>query len=199
MQAESLDAHYWNIRYQEDRTAWDLGVVSPPLKTYFDGLSNRSLRILVPGGGNSHEAEYLLSQGFTDVTVVDISATVIENLRQRLSGYLGKGLQLVNQDFFAHSGRYDLIVEQTFFCALDPSQRPQYVQHMAESLAEDGKLVGLLFDRDFNGGPPFGGHRAEYRKLFEEALEIMTMEPCYNSVPPRAGSEAFFIAAKQKR
>ncbi len=197
MQAEPLDQEYWNIRYEENRTAWDLGAVSPPLKAYFDGLINQSLKILIPGGGNSYEAEYLLTRGFTDVTVVDISAIVINNLRQRLAPYLDQGLKLIQQDFFMHQGQYDLIVEQTFLCALDPTLRPDYVRHMAELLAQDGKLTGVLFDRDFVDGPPFSGNLVAYRALFEEKLAVRTMEPCYNSVAPRMGSETFFIAVKR--
>lgn len=196
MQEEPLDQEYWNVRYQENRTAWDLGMESPPLKAYFDELTDRSLKILIPGGGNSYEAEYLMTRGFTNVMVVDISEIVVKNLRQRLARYLDKGLKIIQHDFFAHSGSYDLIVEQTFFCALDPVLRPDYVRHMAELLSQNGKLVGVLFDRDFVGGPPFGGNRAAYRALFEEKLAVLTMEPCYNSVAPRMGSEVFFIAVK---
>lgn len=193
-----LNQDYWDTRYQQQQIGWDLGRVSPPLKAYFDQLEDRSLKILIPGGGNSYEAEYLMQQGFTDVTVVDVSGVVIGNLQKRFSDYLDRGLTLLHQDFFAHQGQYDLIVEQTFFCALDPSLRPDYVQHMEELLGESGKLVGVLFDRDFVDGPPFGGQQEEYRVLMSTALGVLTMEPCYNSVPPRLGSEAFFIAQKKQ-
>ncbi len=194
----STDQHFWDTRYQQQQTGWDLGEVSPPLKAYFDQLEDKSLKILIPGGGNSYEAEYLIQQGFTDVTVVDISAVVIERLRQQYADYLNKGLRLLCQDFFAHHELYDLIVEQTFFCALDPSLRPDYIRHMQKLLKEEGKLVGVLFDREFVGGPPFGGSRAAYRALFETELEVLTLEPCYNSIAPRAGSEAFIIATKKQ-
>lgn len=104
---------------------------------------------------------------------------------------------MIQQDFFAHQGKYDLIVEQTFFCALDPTLRPVYVQHMEELLKENGKLVGLLFDREFEGGPPFGGTQSEYRSLLGARLDLPLMEPCYNSAAPRKGTEVFFIAKKQ--
>ncbi|MCS7037470.1 MAG: SAM-dependent methyltransferase, partial [Saprospiraceae bacterium] len=57
-------------------------------------------------------------------------------------------------------------------------------------------LAGVLFDRDFEGGPPFGGHAEEYRALFEPLFRIHTLEPCYNSIPPRAGAEVFIILKK---
>jgi methyl halide transferase len=189
-----LNSDYWDTRYKQNQLGWDLGEVSPPIKAYFDQLENKSLKILIPGGGNSYEAEYLMEQGFEDVTVVDLSGVVIEALQRRFAGYLHKGLKLIHQDFFEHQGQYDLIVEQTFFCALDPSLRPAYVRHMGELLSPAGKLAGVLFDREFAGGPPFGGQRAEYRTLLNTSLNVLSMETCYNSVPPRQGAEVFFIA-----
>ncbi|MFB9293269.1 methyltransferase domain-containing protein [Persicitalea jodogahamensis] len=194
-----MEANYWDNRYTRHETGWDLGTVSPPLKKYFDGLTDRSIRILIPGGGNSYEAEYLMRQGFTDVTVVDISAVLVERLSVKFSSYTENGLHLIHEDFFLHAGQYDLIVEQTFFCALDPVLRPEYVRQMNGLLVEGGKLVGVLFDRDFPGGPPYGGSRAEYQALLETEFEVLVLEPCYNSIQPRAGSEAFLIAQKKRR
>lgn len=193
-----LNQKYWDARYEQNQLGWDLGAISPPLRAYFDQLENKDLKILIPGGGNSYEAEYLMQRGFKDVTVVDVSGVVIEKLKERFAGFLNQGLALVHQDFFEHSGQYDLIVEQTFFCALDPSLRPAYVLHMRDLLSREGKLVGVLFDRDFVGGPPFGGRKEEYKALMSTTLDVVTMEPCYNSVPPRMGSEVFFIAQKKQ-
>ncbi|MBS1664963.1 MAG: SAM-dependent methyltransferase, partial [Bacteroidetes bacterium] len=78
-----------------------------------------------------------------------------------------------------------------------PHLRPQYVNHMHSLLRTGGKLIGLLFDRDFTDeGPPFGGHEPEYRKLLEKKFTLKTLAPCYNSIKPRAGSELFFIAER---
>jgi thiopurine S-methyltransferase len=66
-----LSANAWNNRYLNDDIGWDLGEVSPPLKAYFDQLENKEIKILIPGGGNSYEAEYLLQKGFKNVFVVD--------------------------------------------------------------------------------------------------------------------------------
>jgi methyl halide transferase len=192
------DKNFWDSRYVKNQTGWDLGAVSMPLKAYFDQLTDKSLRILIPGGGNSYEAEYLLQQGFRNVTVVEISGVVVNRLKERLSDYLEQGLTIIHQDFFEHSGQYDLIVEQTFFCALDPSLRPDYVQHMAALLSENGKLIGVLFDRNFEGGPPFGGSSTEYRNLFSSRLNLLVLERCYNSEAPRMGTEVFLIAQKKQ-
>lgn len=49
-----LDAHYWNERYQNSATGWDIGAVSTPLKEYIDQLDSKEIRILIPGCGNAY-------------------------------------------------------------------------------------------------------------------------------------------------
>jgi len=70
-------------------------------------------------------------------------------------------IQVLLGDFFNHKGEYDLIIEQTFFCALPPTMRQKYVWKMHELLAKDGILAGLLFNRKFEVSPPFGGSQEE--------------------------------------
>jgi SAM-dependent methyltransferase len=204
---------YWDQRYLSGQTGWDIGKVSPPLQQYFDQLQRKDLSILIPGCGNSYEAGYLREKGFTAITLLDISRVVMTRLRTTLGDT--PGLRLITGDFFDHHDQYDLIVEQTFFCALDPALRPAYVEQTARLLRPGGKLAGLLFDRNFvgasslapprpfpslcsgiTGGPPFGGSRQEYQQLLEKNFTIKQLAPCYNSIKPRAGTELFLIARK---
>ncbi|MFT7344682.1 MAG: hypothetical protein ACI9XP_001269, partial [Lentimonas sp.] len=55
----NLDEFYWSERYKNLNTQWDIGRVSPPLRAYFDQLTDKSARILIPGCGRAYEAEYL--------------------------------------------------------------------------------------------------------------------------------------------
>ncbi|MEZ4939625.1 MAG: methyltransferase domain-containing protein [Saprospiraceae bacterium] len=192
----------WEKRWQSHQTGWDLGAASPPLTAYADQifLEKRHFRVLMPGCGNGYEAIHLLQNGFSDITMLDIAPSAIAHLEQRLSqtelNWQAK-LKLVCTDFFHVEGVFDLILEQTFFCALDPEQRPDYVRKMSDLLAPGGKLAGVLFNRTFEGGPPFGGDTEEYRRLFDPYFELKTLETCYNSAAPRAGSEVFFIFEKK--
>jgi hypothetical protein len=185
----------WNERYLSGNTQWDLGTVSPPLKHYINQLTDKALHILIPGGGNSYEAGYLWERGFRHITVVDIATVVIGRLQQQ---YAHTGIRLLAADVFTHHERYDLILEQTFFCALEPRLRPDYVRHMHSLLHEGGRLAGVLFDRNFaEPGPPFGGDRQSYRELFAPYFRFHTFDTCYNSHPARQGYELFINLTKK--
>jgi len=187
---------YWESRYQEAAIGWDIGKVSPPIKSYIDQLGNKDLKILIPGGGNSYEAEYLWSQGFRNVFVNDLAERPLLNLKERVPHFPQSNLLL--KDFFEIDRQFDLILEQTFFCALTPDRRPEYVQEMNELLLPDGKLAGLLFNTSFQKeGPPYGGNTEEYLDLFKDNFLIKTHETCYNSILPRQGNELFFIFIKK--
>ncbi len=192
----SFDQTYWDQRYQNSEIGWDLKQVSPPLKHYIEQCTNKNLKILIPGAGNAYEANYLLEQDFNDITIVDIAPTVVDRLQKQFQN--NSRIQIILIDFFNLSGKYDLILEQTFFCALSPFLRSQYVAKMYDLLHTDGKLVGLLFDKKFEGGPPFGGNKAEYEILFQSHFNFHTFQPCYNSIGPRMNAELFFIFSKKE-
>ncbi len=188
-----LDADYWSNRYLQQQTGWDIGYSSTPLQEYMNSVADKNISVLIPGCGNAYEAEYLLQEGFTNVTLLDISPVLTEELKKKFNN---KPIHIITADFFEHEEEYDLILEQTFFCALHPSQREAYTKQMNHLLKPGGKLVGVLFNKLFEGGPPFGGTEDEYMKLFSKYFQVKKMELCYNSIQARSGSELFFIAEK---
>src|ERR1700759_4647245 len=101
--------HYWDERYERNDITWDIGRISPPLQTYFDQLTDKSLSILIPGCGNSYEAAYLLEKGFTNITLVDISETLMSALQKKFAAWPAPPLRLITGDFFDLQGSYDRI------------------------------------------------------------------------------------------
>lgn len=194
--SKELQQSYWENQYKNDAIGWDIGAVSTPLEVYFNQLTTKELAILIPGAGNSYEAEYLYNQGFKNVDVVDFALLPLKNLKKRVPSFPEK--QLIQKDFFVHDKKYDLIVEQTFFCALDPTLRTKYVEKMHDLLTNEGKLIGLFFDVELTAeGPPFGGSLKEYLQLFSNRFNIKVLDKCHNSIKPRLGSELFFIFEKK--
>ncbi|QCE42499.1 methyltransferase domain-containing protein [Psychroserpens sp. NJDZ02] len=191
-----LNADFWDNKYQSNDIGWDLGAISPPLQAYFDQLTNLELKILIPGGGNCYEAEYLYNKGFINVYVVDLSKTALDSLKTRVPDFPSSNL-IVN-NFFDLDMTFDLIIEQTFFCAIDPRLRSSYAKKASEILNLKGKVAGLLFDAILNTThPPFGGSKTEYLGYFKPYFDIKVMKEAYNSIKPRAGRELFFVIKKK--
>jgi thiopurine S-methyltransferase len=191
-----LNAKFWEHRYREGSTGWDLKKASRPITSYIDDLEDRNIEILIPGAGNAYEAEYLWNKGFKNLYVLDIARQPLNNLKQRLPDLPEH--HLILGDFFKNTGQYDLIIEQTFFCALSPTLRKKYRDHMLGLLKPAARVAGLLFNFPLTDqGPPFGGDFNEYQTLFKDKFHVKTMEPCYNSEPSRIGKALFFIFEKK--
>ena len=193
-----FDLDYWQGRYDDGTDAWDIGAPSTPLKEYIDQLTNKDLRILIPGCGPAWEGQYLHELGFRNVWLMDLTGGPFAKFLQRCPDFPQE--HLLVGDFFTHQGQYDRIIEQTFFCAIDVTLRDRYVEQAHALLAPGGHLVGVLFDDPMPGkdpdGPPFGGSRAEYIERFSKRFTRVSIEPCHNSISPRAGREVWINAMK---
>lgn len=187
-----LNKNYWEERYQKGEVGWNVGEITTPIKEYIDQLTDKNIKILIPGAGNGYELEYLINNGFRNSSVVDYAETPLENIKKRIPD-LNEN-QIINADFFELEGKFDLIIEQTFFCALNPELREEYVRKMKTLLNPKGKIAGLLFQFPLTSeGPPFGGSKEDYNSLFQNDFTIIKMETAYNSIASRSSKELFAI------
>lgn len=189
------DESYWQERWEEGQTGWDIGHAAPALIEFAQCFSDQAIRILIPGCGNGYEAEELFKAGYENTFVVDLAHGAFESLKKRFPQFPKENMIL--GDFFELEDTYDLILEQTFFCALDPSLRSAYAKKMSELLVPGGTLAGVLFDDVlFTDHPPFGGNKEEYLTYFEDSFEVKTLETARNSIKPREGRELFIQLIK---
>lgn len=190
-----MEQTFWAARYETDQTGWNIGKVSTPIKAYLDQLENKELKILIPGCGFGYEAIYAHQLGFKHVFVLDFVAEPLKTLKMNCPDF--PEAHMLQADFFKHEGTYDLILEQTLFCAINPEDREKYAQKAHQLLQPKGKLVGVLFNRSFESGPPFGGSAAEYEALFGKYFEKISIEECYNSISARQETEVFVKFTKE--
>jgi methyl halide transferase len=206
-----LDKNYWQARYENGDMGWDTGAITTPIKAYVDHLvavkAPSTLKVLIPGAGSGYEAAYLWQHGFHQVYVCDWADEAMERLKKNAPDFPHSHLLI--GDFFQLNDKFDVIIEQTFFCAIDPAERPRYAEKAAKLLNcpadvpkthQDwaGTLAGVLFGKNFPfQGPPFGGTQEEYGQYFNSFFEIVTMEECYNSIKPRANAELWINLRKK--
>jgi len=192
---KKFSKHYWNQHYLDERIGWDIGYISTPLKEYFDQLSNKNLRILVPGAGNAWEVEYLFNNGFSNTYLLDFAEQSIASFKNRCPQF--PDTNIIIGDFFSHQGEYDLVVEQTFFSSIPPERRAEYAEKVSQLLSKGGKMVGLLFNHSFDfEGPPYGGTEQEYRSIFNKRFDVEALQLAHNSIKPRQQRELFLLLRK---
>ncbi len=191
-----MDKSFWESRWQEKKTGWDIGYANPAICNFMEQYPNKDAAILIAGCGNAYEAEFLIKNGFTNITLIDIAETAVKNLQEKFKAE--KSIRILCEDYFEHNDSYDVLIEQTFFCAINPSQRANYARKAHSLLNENGILTGVLFNREFEkAGPPFGGTKTEYVEYFKPYFDFKIFETCYNSIPQRQGSELFINLTKK--
>ena len=205
---------FWEDAYREERDAWDMGTPTPvfvDLLTAWgsridrlvsgnspDELSNpgRALEVLVPCSGRGHDAILFAQNGYR-VTAVDFAVQAADHLR-REAERSGVDLEVLSEDMFAlgssRPGRYDLLLEYTCLCAIDPMRRTEYIDLCADVLRPGGLFLGLIFPVDGRaGGPPWSIDPAEFSANMDSRFTLRIDEVPGKSVKPRQGKERLMI------
>ena len=160
----------WDGMYAAGEDRWDLGGPSPPLVAALGrGEIAPPGRALVPGCGFGHDARLLAARGF-ETTGVDFAERAVRGARRLARAAGVKGLRFERRDLFrlprSFDGAFDLVFEQTCFCAIHPGRRDEYVRAVHRALRPGGLLLGLFFVIRPEEGPPFGTTPAEVRHRF---------------------------------
>ena len=189
----------WQKHYAEDDLRWDLGQVAPPFVRLWEEGKLGQGRVIIPGCGRGHEVLFLAGNGF-QVTGLDYAPGAVELLSRSLQE---KGVQadILHQDFFElgdnHISRYDLMLEQAFFCAIHPSRRSAYVETAARIIKKGGLLAGLFYETNEKGGPPFNTTPADILEHFSDEFDIETLERTPHSVEKRKYKELLGLLRKK--
>jgi len=187
-----LSSNYWEQRYQEGRTGWDLGQPAPPFVTLLERAdAPKSGRMAVLGAGRGYDALLFANRGF-EITGFDLAPSAIAyanhlaHERQLPVTFLQRDIFYLEPEFY---GKFDYVLEHTCFCAIAPSQRDAYVDVVHRLLQPAGELIALFWAHAMSGGPPFGTTVAELHQRFLPKFEIRFFELATNSVESRRNAE----------
>ncbi|KAF2163724.1 hypothetical protein M409DRAFT_25910 [Zasmidium cellare ATCC 36951] len=194
----------WDDLWQQEFTPWDRKGPSLALKDAITGHpevfggpvkseGGERKRAFVPGCGRGYDVLLLSSLGYNTYGL-DASQTAVETARKYKTAHeddevyaphdatIGRGeAKFIFSDFFkddffseTNGGKFDVIFDYTFLCALPPELRQDWTKRMSELLAPDGKLVCLewpLGKDPKEGGPPHGLTSSLYEALFSRPGE----------------------------
>jgi SAM-dependent methyltransferase len=102
------------------------------------------------GGGMSFLVDELLREGFTDVSVLDISGQALQRLRERL-GAQAASVRFLEQDVtaFEPERRYSLWHDRAVFHFLvEPTGRLRYVEALRRAVLPGGHVIIATFGPD---------------------------------------------------
>lgn len=203
-------AAYWDAAYHDERDGWDMGTPTPVFADLlmrfgmdFSALGdrdyaalNRPPRVLMPCSGRGYDA-LLFAGGGWDVTAVDFAEHPLRWLR-REAEHAGLPVEVLQEDMFALAERfpqrYDLLVEYTCVCAIDPDRRQEFVDFAHSVLRPDGTLMALLFPVDGRpGGPPFSIDVEEFKEQMAAHFTLVHESTPETSVKPRRGRERLLL------
>jgi len=111
----------------------------------------KSASIIDVGGGASTLVDDLLADGYSDVTVLDLSGSALSAARQRLGLRAAKvkwlEADVTNADLPGH--RYDVWHDRAVFHFLtEPQQRQAYVETVFRSVKPGGHVIVATFAED---------------------------------------------------
>ena len=189
----------WEHHYKINDLGWDLGVVAPPFVRLWEDRMIVPCKAVVPGCGRGHEAIFLAERGY-NVTAVDYTHGAVSHLKQAL---LQRNIfgEVLCQDFFeinaSYNNSFDLLLENTFFCAIDPAMRHKYVLTAGRILKPGALFVGLFYETGKEGGPPFNTRRKDIEDFFSNQFVIEVLNKTPHSAEQRQGKEWLGIFKKK--
>ncbi len=189
------DPHLWSERYTQNDTGWDMGGPSPSLVWAVEKLKLPKMRVAVLGCGVGHDAQLFASKGHK-VTGIDFSPEAIHKAETLYPS--NANLQWVCRDVFEISeefkASFDLVVEHTCFCAIDPLRRGELVRVWKSILSPEGQVLGVFFVMPKTYGPPYGSTEEEIHDLMAKDFRKNLWVRSKVSHPGRLGRELIVLA-----
>jgi SAM-dependent methyltransferase len=193
----------WNERYVIQDTPWDKGAATPVLEEIWRAFPEVFQgKVILPGCGPGYEARWLAAKG-CEVTGVDIAPLAIDKAREldvdgavkfEVSDFLNPEAKFV--------GAFDVLFENTCFCALLPTLRENYLRSAFEVLKPGGTVAGVFFiDPEMDvgeSGPPFGIGVETLKSMCEAAgFDVMESWVPVTGFQGRIGRELAMILKKR--
>lgn len=147
-----MDPNYWNDIYKkkgEKEVSWFQDTPQKSLELIDSFKLPLSAPVIDIGGGDSRLVDHLLTRGFTNVSVLDISAASLQKLEERIAAN-PVTVNLIETDIvkFMPTQKYKLWHDRATFHFLTTLEEVEkYLQIAHEALEVDGFLIISTFSK----------------------------------------------------
>ena len=177
-------------------------------KTSLDFISKLNItkeaKIIDIGGGDSYLVDALLEQGYTNITVLDISAKAIERLKNRLGAKANKVTYIVSDILdFNPKETYDLWHDRaSFHFQTDAHQIEKYADIVSKAIVNNGHMVIGTFSE--NGPKKCSGlditqySEVKMKSVFENNFDLLDSFTENHATPFDTIQNFIFCSFKRK-
>ncbi len=196
----AMSLEHWEARYQSGDTPWDKGAPSPGLVDFLAAHPELPRgTVCVPGCGTGHDVREFARAGFKTCGF-DIAMSAVRLAREKTKA-AGLKAKFQIADFLRDEPPqlFDWIFEHTLFCAVQRSERDEYVRAVLRWLKPDGQYLSINYMIVEDGeGPPFPVTRHELWRRFSPHFELVE-EWVPRSHSNRTGRERMFWWRRKAR
>jgi len=201
----SLKEH-WEKVYESkgpDQVSWTQQVPAASLELIRKAGLPASARIIDIGAGDSRLVDYLLEDGFSDITVLDISGNALKKARQRL-GSRAEGVRWVESDVlgFRPEGAYDLWHDRAAFHFLSSEDEIVRYAQIVGAAAPAYLVIGTFSDKGPEKCSGLRVHRydeASLFRVFEKTFEKIRCFTIDHVTPANARQNFLFCLFRHRK
>lgn len=203
----SENQQHWDKVYSEKQpteVSWYEPMPEISLSLIGDCNLEKDAAIIDIGGGDSFLAEFLVSKGHTDVTVVDISPNAIERAKERMCEKADEVNWIVaDAATFKPTKKYDLWHDRaTFHFLIDENDQKNYLKTLFDAVKPGGYVIMSTFS---DTGPPTCSGLpvqrysvGEMQKIFEKEFSVLSGRTVDHTTPS-GGIQNFTVCSFQKK
>jgi SAM-dependent methyltransferase len=192
-----MSQEFWETLYQTRDMPWEKGSPSPGLVDFLSAHPGRPRgTVCVPGCGTGHDVREFARAGF-DAFGFDLAPSAVALAEQRTQAAgLKATFRLAD---FLHDPppeKFDWLFEHALFCAIQPTERDDYVRAVLRWLKPGGNYLAVNYFECGPDGPPWPTTREEQRQRFLPHFDLLA-DWTPRSYPNREGRERMFWWARR--
>ena len=178
--------------------SWYQKTPSSAIRFLAAGGHSKNARILDVGGGDGFFADHLLDQGYTDVSVLDLSSVALSRAQQRHGARASK-INWIVSDILAFSSDkvFDFWFDRAVFHFLTTADGTKaYVKKAAHLLSPKGEMVLGTFSpngpKKCSGIPVKQYDEQEIERIFSPYFKVLGSEREIHTTPFHTQQEFLF-------
>lgn len=203
----SGNQQHWDKVYSEKQpteVSWYEPMPEISLNLIRECNLKKDAAIIDIGGGDSFLAEFLVSQNYTDVTVVDISSKVIERAKERMCEKADEVTWIVaDVSEFHPNKQYELWHDRgVFHFLMEENEKRNYLRSLKDSVKPGGYVILSTFSdkgpSKCSGLDVQGYSVGDMSKLLEQEFDFLSGRS-FDHTTPSGEKQNFTVCSFQKK